>query len=223
MAERKNLIAPSLLASDFTQIGEAVRLVEQSEGDWIHLDVMDGSFVPPISFGSQMVSAIRGKTRLPLDVHLMTLHPGTHLESFAKAGTDRFTFHIEAEVHSHRLLGEIRRNGMKAGISIVPATPVSAIRELLGIVDQVLVMTVNPGWGGQSMIPSTLDKVRELKVLRKSGAGDYLICIDGGFSKDTAAMIWESGVDVAVMGSAFFSSENPQKALRDCRPAGSRQ
>jgi ribulose-phosphate 3-epimerase len=220
MAERKNLIAPSILASDFTQIGDAIRLVEQSEGDWIHLDIMDGSFVPPITFGSQMISAIRSKTRLPLDAHLMTLHPGTHLESFAKAGTDRFTFHVEAEVHSHRLLGEIRRTGMKAGISIVPSTPVSAIRELLGVADQVLVMTVNPGWGGQSLIPSTLEKVRELDALRKGGAGDFLICIDGGFSEITAKTIWDSGVDVAVMGSAFFSSRNPQNALRECRQAG---
>jgi len=213
------IIAPSLLAADFTEIGKAVRRVEESGADWIHLDVMDGCFVPEITFGSQMISAVRGITSLPLDVHLMTVNPASRLDSFLQAGTDRFTFHIEAEVHAHHLLNTIRKSGMKAGISIVPSTPISAIEEVLDIADQVLVMTVNPGWGGQHLISSTLKKVRELWNLRESGLGDYLICMDGGFSTETAPDVWEAGADVAVMGTAFFGSHNCAELLKKCRPA----
>ncbi len=218
MTDRKSVIAPSVLAADFTDIGEAVNLIEKAGGDWIHLDVMDGCFVPPITFGSQMIASIRSRTKLPLDAHLMTLNPGNKLEAFLKAGVDRFTFHVEAEVHSHRLIGEIRKNGIKAGISIVPSTPVSLIVELLASVDQVLVMTVNPGWGGQSLIPETLNKVRELDKIRRNGAGEYLICIDGGFGNDNSSEVWAAGVDVAVMGSAFFNAQDPKATLQDCRP-----
>jgi len=219
MAERKSIIAPSLLAADFSEIGKAVRQVEQSGADWIHLDVMDGCFVPQITFGSQMISAVRGITSLPLDVHLMTMNPASHLDSFVQAGADRFTFHIEAEVHAHHLLSTIRKFGIKAGISVVPSTPISAIKEILGMVDQVLVMTVNPGWGGQLLIPPTLAKIRELWNLRKGGLGDYLICMDGGFSIGTAVDVWEAGADVAVMGTAFFGSQNSRELLEKCRPA----
>ncbi len=218
MTDRKGIIAPSVLAADFNDISRAVKLVESAGAEWVHLDVMDGCFVPPITFGAQMAAAIRSETNLPLDAHLMTVHPDKHLDVFMKAGVDRFTFHVEAEIHSHRLIGEIHKCGAKAGIAIVPSTPVSLISELLAYVDQVLVMTVNPGWGGQSMIMSTLNKVRTLDKMRKAGAGEYIICIDGGFAGNTAQETWDAGVDAAVMGSAFFNAEDPADALRKCRP-----
>ncbi len=218
MTDRNSIIAPSVLAADFSNIGRAVKLVESAGAEWIHLDIMDGCFVPPITFGAQMAAAVRSKTDLPLDTHLMTVNPGKHLDAFINAGVDRFTFHIETEIHAHRLIDEIHKKGAKAGIAIVPSTPVALIYELLAYVDQVLVMTVNPGWGGQSMIVSTLNKVRTLDEMRKAGAGDYLICIDGGFAGITAMETWDAGVDVAVMGSAFFNAENPAEALRKCRP-----
>jgi len=217
MIGKKRIITPSILAAEFGNIGKTISLIERSGGDWIHLDVMDGVFVPPITFGAQMIQSIRRLTELTLDVHLMTVKPGNHLDAFVKAGADRFTFHIEAEIHSHRLLREINNLGIASGIAIVPSTPVSAIEELLDIVDQVLVMTVNPGWGGQMMIAKTLAKVQKLKKLRLEGGADFLICIDGGFKSENSHEIWDSGVDVAVMGSAFFEAENPEKMLDRCR------
>ena len=201
----KTLLAPSLLSCDFSNLGEAIKKIENNFGSWVHIDVMDGIFVPEITFGQPIVRSIRPLTSLPFDVHLMTEKPENQIESFAKAGADFITFHYEAAVHHHRIIQQIHSLGKKAGISIVPSTPVSAILRILPFVDLILVMTVNPGFGGQTLIPECLDKVKELVDIRKTKNLSYLISVDGGVSEKTAKTVIESGVDVAVSGSAFFS------------------
>jgi len=201
----KTLLAPSLLSCDFSNLGEAINKIENNFGSWVHIDVMDGIFVPEITFGQPIVRSIRPLTSLPFDVHLMTEKPENQIESFAKAGADLITFHYEAAVHHHRIIQQIHGLGKKAGISIVPSTPVSAILPILPFVDLVLVMTVNPGFGGQTLIPECLDKVKELVDIRKTKNFSYLISVDGGVSEKTAKSVIDAGVDVAVSGSAFFS------------------
>lgn len=201
----KTLLAPSLLSCDFSNLGEAINKIENNFGSWVHIDVMDGIFVPEITFGQPIVRSIRPLTSLPFDVHLMTEKPENQIESFAKAGADLITFHYEAAVHHHRIIQQIHGLGKKVGISIVPSTPVSAILPILPFVDLVLVMTVNPGFGGQTLIPECLDKVKELVDIRKTKNLSYLISVDGGVSEKTAKSVIDAGVDVAVSGSAFFS------------------
>ena len=198
------LVAPSILSADFAHLGRDTRSIEEANADWVHLDVMDGSFVPPITFGAQMVGALRAHSSLPFDVHLMTEHPETHVEDFAAAGADWLTFHLEASVHAHRLLQRIKALGKKAGISLVPSTPVAHLSELLGELDLVLVMSVNPGYGGQKLIAQTLKKAAQLDRLRREHGFGYQISIDGGVNLDTIREVRESGVDVVVAGSAFF-------------------
>ena len=201
----KIILAPSLLSCDFAHLDEAIKKIESNNGSWVHIDVMDGIFVPEITFGQPIVRSIRPLTKLPFDVHLMTEKPESQIESFAKAGADLITFHYEAAVHHHRIVQQIHSLGKKAGISIVPSTPVSAILPILSFVDLVLVMTVNPGFGGQALIPECLEKVKELNVYRKEKGLNFMISVDGGVSEKTASVVIESGVDVAVSGSAFFS------------------
>lgn len=201
------MLAPSLLSADLADLKNAVKIIENNGGTVVHIDVMDGRFVPQISYGQPVVQSLRPYTKLPFDVHLMVEHPEDQVESFAKAGADWITFHHEACVHSHRLVQRIHDLGKKAGISIVPSTPVSAIKEMLEYVDLVLVMTVNPGFGGQKLIPSCVKKITELLELRKQLGLDFMISVDGGVNAETIGSVADAGADVIVSGSAFFSGK----------------
>jgi ribulose-phosphate 3-epimerase len=208
------IIAPSVLSADFSNLISGIELINQSGAEWIHFDVMDGSFVPPITFGSKMVKDARKHSQLIFDVHLMTNHPETHVKDFAEAGADYITFHPEAAIHTHRIIEQIHQAGKKAGISIIPSTPVSAITELLPFVDLILIMTVNPGYGGQKMIPECLNKVSALCKLREEKKYHYVISVDGGINEKTSISARDAGVDVMVAGTAFFGAENPTKAVK---------
>ncbi len=211
------LIAPSLLSADFSNIREALTVIADADADWIHLDVMDGAFVPNLTFGPKFVKDLKPFTQKPLDVHLMVNHPESMIDAFAEAGAQYITFHCEAAVHVHRIIERIKEHECKAGISLVPSTPVSLLTEILPFVDLVLVMTVNPGFGGQKMIPEVLGKVRELDAYRRENGYTYLISVDGGVNIQTAPAVREAGADILISGSAFFGADDPfsvAKALR---------
>lgn len=208
------LLAPSVLSADFTHLAFSMEKIESAGADWVHIDVMDGAFVPNISFGQPIVRALRSLTALPFDVHLMINEPEKHVCSFAEAGADYITFHWENVIHAHRLVEQIHDLGKKAGVSIVPSTPVSAVKELLPYVDLVLVMTVNPGFGGQKLIPLCLEKIPELVSFREKHGCAYLISVDGGINNFTAADAIKEGADVLVSGSSFFDGSLHWEQLR---------
>jgi ribulose-phosphate 3-epimerase len=208
-------IAPSILSADFSRLGEEIRAAEAAGADWIHVDVMDGSFVPNITIGPAVVESIRKVTGLVLDVHLMIRHPDRFVKPFSDAGADVITIHAEADPHADRTLGFIGSLGKKAGVSLNPATPLSAVEEVLGIVDLVLIMSVNPGFGGQKLIPYTLDKVRRLRgMLADRGLEKVIVEIDGGITEDNIADAARAGTDVFVAGSAVFGSADYAAAIK---------
>jgi ribulose-phosphate 3-epimerase len=216
-------IVPSLLSADWARLPDAVAACEAGGADWLHLDVMDGCFVPNLTFGAKFIETVRGLTKLPLDVHLMVIEPEKYFESFAKAGATGLTIHAEATRHLHRQLGRIRELGCAAGAAINPGTPVETLREVAGDLDLLLVMSVDPGFGGQEFIPHALDKLARARALVASARSQAVVEVDGGINRQTITSCWRAGGDTFVAGHAVFAAADPAgeiRALRDrCRAA----
>lgn len=219
---RGPLVAPSILSADFGRLADEVRAAEAAGADWIHVDVMDGRFVPNITLGPAIVRAIRAATTLPLDVHLMLVDPEKYLDEFAAAGADILSLHVEAVVHLHRALQHVRHLGKRAGVVLNPATSEDAIRYVLDLADVVLVMSVNPGYGGQAFIPEVLPKVRAIRGMIDRAGLAVELEIDGGVAHDTAALATEAGARVLVAGSAIFSHPSYADAIAALRQEGAR-
>jgi ribulose-phosphate 3-epimerase len=211
------LVAPSLLSADFGHLADEIASVERAGADWIHVDVMDGRFVPNITMGPGIVQAVRRATSLPLDVHLMIVEPERHLEAFADAGADRLTVQAEASTHLQRILSEIRRLGKRVGVALNPHTSEEAVRYVLGDLDQILVMTVNPGFGGQKFLPSTLPKIERLREAIERAGLRVDIEVDGGIAPGTARRVYAAGARVLVAGVAVFGAEDRRGAIQDLR------
>jgi ribulose-phosphate 3-epimerase len=209
------LMAPSLLAADFSNLQKDIEMVNSSEAGWLHLDIMDGVFVPNISFGLPIVKAVKGLAKKPLDVHLMIIEPEKFLGKFRDAGADILTVHLEACRNLHRTIQEIRELGIKAGVSLNPHTPVSALEEIIPFVDLVLIMSVNPGFGGQQFIGTSYEKIRKTKTLIKESGSHALIEVDGGVDISNAGRLFNAGVDVLVAGTAVFAAPDPAGMIHD--------
>ena len=209
----KKLIAPSMLAADFSNLAHDIALVNQSDADWFHLDVMDGVFVPNISFGMPVIKSMAKHTSKPLDVHLMIVEPDRYIQTFADLGADVLTVHVEACTHLHRSLQSIKAAGMKAGVALNPHTPVASLSHIITDIDLVCLMSVNPGFGGQSFIEATYEKVRELRTLIDENKASTLIEIDGGVTDQNASQLVAAGADVLVAGSYVFSASDPTATI----------
>lgn len=212
---RKRIIAPSVLSADFLNLGRDIEMLNQSEAEWIHLDIMDGRFVPNISFGLPVVSAVRKATSKKLDVHLMIEEPEKYITAFADAGADILTLHYEASRHLHRAMQQVRDAGMQAGVVLNPHTPVELLRDLLPYLDLVLLMSVNPGFGGQKFIPQILSKTERLSRMIQEGGHNVLIEVDGGVNKETAKQLFDAGANALVAGSYVFGSEHPIETIKE--------
>jgi len=208
------LIAPSILSADFSRLAEAVAIAEQGQADMVHVDVMDGHFVPSLTFGEKLVSDLREKTSLPLNVHLMVENPEKLIPGFLEAGADWLSFHLEVTPHAHRLLQLIKEAGRKAGLAINPATPIDLLSEVLEELDYVLVMTVNPGWGGQKFIPTTRYKIKKLNQLIVERQLPILIAVDGGVKLDNLSTLFELGMNIAICGSSIYDAKDPVATIQ---------
>ena len=214
------IIAPSMLSSNFLKLEHDIHMINHSDADWFHLDVMDGRFVPNITFGPPIIAAMKKEAKKTFDVHLMIVEPEKYFEDFAKAGADILSVHYEASVHLHRSLQAIKALGMKAGVAINPHTPVSVLEDVLQDIDLVCMMSVNPGFGGQKFIPQTLKKIAALKQMINATGSKTLIEIDGGVTLDNAETIIAAGADVLVAGNTVFSSGNPKETIARLKAVG---
>ena len=216
----RTIVAPSLLAADFARLGEEVRAVEAAGADWLHLDVMDGHFVPNISFGPVLLKGLRSHTRLPFDVHLMIEPVDPYVAAFAEAGADHILLHPEAGPHLHRSLGLVRSLGKRAGVVLNPATPIEAVAWVLDLVDIILVMTVNPGFGGQQFLASQLPKIAALRRMIDASGRPITLSVDGGITHDTAPVALKAGANALVAGTAVFGATDYAAAIAELRAAG---
>lgn len=210
-------IAPSLLSADFAKLADELTRIEAGGADWLHVDVMDGCFVPNLTFGAKVIETCRRLTRLPLDVHLMVVEPEKYFEAFAKAGASVLTIHTEAAPHLNRQIARIKELGCQAGVALNPATSLETVREIAPELDLLLVMTVNPGFGGQAFIPSSVDKIRRARALLSETGSRALLEVDGGVARDTIAACWRAGADTFVAGNAVFGAADPAAEVRALR------
>ena len=211
------LVSPSLLSADFLHLERDIEMINNSDADWLHLDIMDGVFVPNISFGFPVMEAVAKVCKKPLDVHFMIVHPEQYIERTARLGAMLMNVHLEACTHLHRTIQEIHQAGMKAGVTLNPSTPVSALEDIIGDVDLVLLMSVNPGFGGQKFIPNTINKVLRLRELIARSGSKALIEVDGGVQNETAPRLVQAGADVLVSGSYIFGAENPTEVIKSLK------